>query len=41
MACAEESIVREARGELPLYVVNPQVEPAWRARLARLQQVRA
>lgn len=36
MAAAEETVVREARGELPPYVVNPRVEPAWRARLAAL-----
>jgi D-3-phosphoglycerate dehydrogenase len=36
MNAAEENVVREARGELPLYVVNPRVEPAWRARLASL-----
>ena len=33
---AEENVLREASGELPEYVVNPQVEPAWRKRLASL-----
>ena len=41
MAAAEDTIVREAAGELPLYVVNPRVEPAWRARLASRQRAPA
>jgi D-3-phosphoglycerate dehydrogenase len=32
---AEANVLREASGELPEYVVNPQVEPVWRARLGR------
>jgi D-3-phosphoglycerate dehydrogenase len=41
MNAAEENVLREARGELPLYVVNPRVEPAWRARLAGLGAISA
>jgi phosphoglycerate dehydrogenase-like enzyme len=33
---AEENITRVLRGELPLHCKNPQIEPAWRQRLARL-----
>jgi len=37
---AVENVTRAARGELPRYVVNPEVIPAWRERLARLGQRR-
>jgi len=37
---AVENITRELRGELPLYVVNPEVAPRWRARLTTLDQTR-
>jgi D-3-phosphoglycerate dehydrogenase len=33
---AVQNILREAEGELPLYVVNPEAEPRWRDRLARI-----
>jgi D-3-phosphoglycerate dehydrogenase len=33
---AADNVRRVARGELPLYVKNPEVEAAWRQRLARL-----
>jgi phosphoglycerate dehydrogenase-like enzyme len=33
---AEENVLREASGEVPEYVVNPQVIVAWQERLARL-----
>lgn len=33
---ARDNTVRALRSELPLYVRNPEAEPAWRARLARL-----
>jgi D-3-phosphoglycerate dehydrogenase len=33
---AAENVARELRGELPLYTVNPAVEPRWRGRLAQL-----
>jgi phosphoglycerate dehydrogenase-like enzyme len=33
---AEENVLREASGEVPEYVVNPQVIAAWQERLARL-----
>jgi D-3-phosphoglycerate dehydrogenase len=36
MAAAEENVLREASGELPEYVVNPQVLEAWLARMERL-----
>ena len=32
---AEENVLRQASAELPEYVVNPEVVPAWRERLAR------
>jgi hypothetical protein len=33
---AEENVLREASGEVPECVVNPQVIVAWQERLARL-----
>jgi len=33
---AVENITRILRGELPLYCKNPEIAPAWKARLARL-----
>jgi len=33
---AEENVLRQASGEVPEYVVNPSVLPAWQERLARL-----
>jgi D-3-phosphoglycerate dehydrogenase len=33
---AEENVLRQASAELPEYVVNPEVIPAWRERLERL-----
>jgi phosphoglycerate dehydrogenase-like enzyme len=33
---AVQNILREAEGELPLYVVNPEAEGRWRERLAKL-----
>ena len=36
LEAAVQNILREAEGELPLYVVNPEAEPRWRERLARL-----
>ena len=33
---AVESLTRVFHGELPLYMVNPEVVPAWRERLARI-----
>src|SRR5205823_2554949 len=36
MEAAEENVLREASGEVPEYVVNPSVLPAWQARLERL-----
>jgi D-3-phosphoglycerate dehydrogenase len=33
---AEENVLRQASGEVPEYVVNPGVIPAWQERLARL-----
>jgi len=36
MAAAEENVLREASGELPEYVVNPQVLEAWLGRMERL-----
>lgn len=38
---AEETVVREVRGELPEYVVNPGVIDRWRARVAALERVTA
>jgi len=38
LEAALQNILREAEGELPLYVVNPEAEPRWRERLARLAQ---
>jgi phosphoglycerate dehydrogenase-like enzyme len=35
---AVENITRELRGELPLYVVNPDVAPRWQARLASIDE---
>jgi phosphoglycerate dehydrogenase-like enzyme len=35
---AVENITRILRGDPPLYVRNPEVLPAWRSRLARLQE---
>jgi len=34
---AVQNVLREAEGELPLYVVNPEVEGRWRERLAQIQ----
>ncbi len=36
VAAAVENVLRPLRGEPPLYVRNPAVLPAWRARLAAL-----
>lgn len=35
---AVQNVLREMEGELPLYVVNPDVEPRWRERLAGLSR---
>jgi hypothetical protein len=35
---ALENVLREASGEPPLYVVNPEVEPRWHERLSRLER---
>jgi phosphoglycerate dehydrogenase-like enzyme len=35
---AVENVARAARGELPRYAVNPEVIPAWRERIARLDR---
>ena len=37
-AAGEENIMRILRGELPLHCKNPQIESAWRKRLARLER---
>jgi len=41
MEATEENVLREASGEVPEYVVNPQVIPAWQERLAHLAPARA
>ena len=33
---AIQNVLREAEGELPLYVVNPEAEPRWRERLGKI-----
>lgn len=38
MDAAVENVTRIARGELPRYLVNPEVIPAWRQRLSTLEQ---
>jgi phosphoglycerate dehydrogenase-like enzyme len=38
MEAAVENITRAARGEVPRYVVNPEVIPAWNERIARLDR---
>jgi len=35
-SAAVDNITRVLRGELPLYCKNPEIAPAWKARLARL-----
>jgi hypothetical protein len=36
---AAENVLRILRGEPPLYVKNPDILPAWRQRLAALEQL--
>ncbi|HEY3059202.1 MAG TPA: NAD(P)-dependent oxidoreductase [Chloroflexota bacterium] len=40
MDAAEENVLREASAEVPEYIVNTQVIPAWHARLSRLAPAR-